>query len=300
MKKLIPLVIAFVMAITSISCSNDDNTSDKQVQLAQATLSIKTETPNITGRDVERGNLHAWIKDINVHASSMELIHNRDFTFTLVPNGTSGADSNFVLDQLAIGRNDFTISTTTNTLPSLISTRSDVNPTVYMAIVQAYNPYAVYSATASANIVYGQNNSVEPTLLRTQNGRHIALFKLSDELAALGVRATVTPIINGVTKRELEFTTELLGRVYWSDADCVAGKTVRYSVKLLKPNGEPLMDDHQTAVGLFTEEVTIVASTSINRIYTVRKGDITQNVSTQVFTAEEWRNDSNNNANIGQ
>src|SRR6478609_1086571 len=240
MKKLIPLAI---LAITMFSCTNEDEKStNKDIQLADATLNIKTEESNITGKDVERGSLHAWIKDINVHATNMELIHNKDYSFTLVANNTPGADHDFVMTGLAIGRNDFSIVTTTNTLPELISTRSDVNPEIYMRLTSAKNPYAVYSATTSANITYGQNNSITPTILRTKNGRHIALFKLSDELAALGIRATVTPIINGVTKRELEFTTELLGRVYWSDADCVAGKTIKYSVKLLKPNGDPVMD----------------------------------------------------------
>ena len=294
------MVAVLAMSLFSCTKGDEDQPNDPTAKTANATLVVKTETdvPNITGRDVERGTLHAWIKDINVHATAMELIWNRDFSFTLVDNGTPGAAHDFVLDQLAIGRNDFTITTTTNTVPSLISTRSDVNPEIYMNIVKAYNPYAVYSATSTANIVYGQTNALNPITLRTQNGRHIALFKLSDQLAQLGVRATVTPVIDGVTKHELEFNTELLGRVYWSDANCVAGKKIYYTIKLLKPNGEPLMDDHNTPVGLTTLEVTIAASTSINRIYTVSKTNITENAGTQVFTAENWNNDDNNNSNI--
>ena len=291
-----------VLATCLFSCTkgDDEKANDTSGQSASASLSLKTEveTPNLTGRDVERGSLHAWIKDINVHASAMELIRNRDFSFTLVPDGTAGAAHDFVMDGLAIGRNDFTISTTTSTLPILVSTRHDVNPVGYMDAMKARNPYAIYSATTTANIVYGQNNTVTPTVLRTQNGRHIALFKLGDALAALGVRAKVTPIINGVTKTALEFDTELLGHVYWSDADCTAGKTIQYNIRLFKPNGQPLMDDHNTEVGFTTLLVTIQASTSINRIYTVTKDNLTENTSTQLFTAEEWNNDDNNNNTI--
>jgi hypothetical protein len=293
------LLFVALGALCVTSCDNKDEAVKQTppaavVQTADATLSFKNESDDskivTQSVDVKRGDLHAWIESIHVRAAAMELSHNVDFDFILKDNLTPGIGGDFVLGGLAIGRNDFAISTTTNTLPSLISTRHDVNAPVFMNIIQKRNPYAIYTGSATANIVYGQNNSLNPVTLRTQHGRHIALFKLSDELADLGIRAKVTPIIDGVTKTALEFDTELLGHVYWSDNNCTAGKTIQYNIRLMKPNGQPLMDDHQTEVGFKTITVTIEASKSINKTYIVSKSNITENSGTQLFTAEEWIN----------
>jgi len=151
--------------------------------------------------------------------------------FTLVANGTSGAGTKFIMDNVMIGNNTFTASSKT-TEPERLETaqvsRSEAFTTT-MSALNARNPYAVYTNTAPVNFTIIQDAAQNVNIpMKTDNSRFIALFNIEDFNFNT---YTVTCYVNGVTFGPTATCTWFRNATfYWSDSNSIAGKSVYFKI----------------------------------------------------------------------
>ncbi len=296
MKKTI-IALAFV-TLSFVSCTNDDSTTNDAVATtkdgvttAKLNVAIKTNENNLTGKNVERGTLYAWIKDINISVISQDFNYTKSEIFTLVPNGTPDASHTFDLDNVAVGRNTIEVSTTTST-PESYSVDTSNNGAVNMLefFKTDRKPYAIYTATIPTfNVIQGITNQIPTTVLTTVHGRSISVFTLSQRLKDMGVTVKVMPHIGTDEKPSFNVVSGLVNTVYWSNAQSIGGEKIHFNMHLFDKNGNYFNK-------LYTS-VTIVSSQSTNNVFVIDDSKIDQQSVSEKFTAQEWK-DSNNNNNV--
>jgi hypothetical protein len=226
MKKVL-LIIVLLIAIPS--CSTEDDTPS----LETTTVAISTDNEFIastTGKNVQRGSLFAWISEMQIKAT-----HTNGYVsttnFTLVANGTSGAGTKFIMDDVMIGNNTFTASSKT-TEPERLETSQVYRTeafTTTMSNLSTRNPYALYisKAPVNFNITLGSAQNVNIPM-KTDNSRFIALFNIDD----LNLNTyTVTCYVNGVKFGPTTTCTWLRNTTfYWSDSSSTAGKSIYFKI----------------------------------------------------------------------
>jgi hypothetical protein len=295
MKKMI-FALAFI-AVSLVSCTKDDanptkDLKPKAAEFASATVDLKTENgSNPTGKVVNRGLLHAWISEIDITVTSNDFTYApfmTPFTLTNAPVG-AGVDATYNLDNVALGSNSFAVTTKTGSAQQCSfeqfatgGTGVNADATSRMTFLKTKDVYALYNASFNATIVHGAN-SLPSTMLTTTQGRACAVFQISPALTALGVTAKVTaapsvttslPIITVDGGHDASF--------FWSNINAIGGTNVLYTVDLYDNNGHKF--------NTFTTTLNLVASTSVNNIYTINESDITTNTASDVFTAQPWDN----------
>jgi hypothetical protein len=280
-----------LIAIGLVSCTKDELQPTKAVAKASLDVGIKAEKQqnSATGKYVNRGDLYAWIQDVNITATSLEQTYSTSELFNLV---TTGGDSDFHLDNIAVGHNKIDVSTTCSTQPMLVAADGGGTDAVgFMDFWKAKNPYATYSATINNfNIVQGIPNKLENVELTTTNGRIIAVLQLSESLKELGVYASVTPTINGVPftyYQPFKVSSTNVGFFYWSSTDSVDGNTVGFSWQFYRASDNTLFNPQtfSSAPNL----ITIIGSKSINKIFTIDNQNLNTNSTSQTsFTAQLW------------
>jgi hypothetical protein len=226
MKKVLLLII---LLIAIPSCSVEDNEPSNET----TTVAISTTnefTATTTGKNVQRGNLFAWISEMQIKAThSSGYVSTTDFT--LVDNGTPGAGTKFLMDNVLTGNNSFTATSKTNEPERLETAQVNLTEsfTTTMDNLNARNPYALYTSKSPVNfaITLGTAQNVNIPL-KTDNSRFISLFTIED--FSLNTY-TVTCYVNG-TKFGPTATCNWFryATFYWSDSNSTAGKSIYFKI----------------------------------------------------------------------
>jgi hypothetical protein len=225
MKKIL-LIIVLLIAISSCSIEDDINPQTSSV-------SVSTENEfnaTTTGKNTQRGSLFAWISEMQIVATH-ESGYVSTTDFTLVANGTSGAGTKFIMDNVMIGNNTFTASSKT-TEPERLETaqvsRSEAFTTT-MSTLNSRNPYAVYTNTAPVNFTIIQDAAQNVNIpMKTDNSRFIALFNVEDFSFN---SYTITCYVNGVAFGPTATCTWFKNATfYWSDRNSIAGKSIYFKI----------------------------------------------------------------------
>jgi hypothetical protein len=288
MKKI--LFLFAILFATLTSCSTDDNTTSKP-QTASVAFGIEQPSGTKTGKQIKRGNIPVWVETISITATSnvyAPYVSSDNFTFDNV-NGASL----ITLDNVAIGSNTFTATTTTNSPQKRLFTNQTVNSgnndakftTVFNSITE--NPYVLYAGTTTANIAQTGINSVSLEM-KTNNGRVIGIFQLSDDAKAIimngGLQAKITAKITGFPDQIAITKGNELVFFNWSDANSVKDKVVTYTVELSHINTQ------STILKTFTVSQTVEASTSLSCYYTVNIDVFKRNDVGITLNWQEWKN----------
>lgn len=226
MKKVL-LIIVLLIAIPS--CSNEDD----ETFIETTTVAISTDNEilaSTTGKNVQRGSMFAWISEIQIIATHTSgYVSTTDFT--LVNNGTSGAGTKFIMDNVMIGNNTFT-ATSKTTEPERLETSQVYRNEAFATTISnlnARNPYALYvnKNPVNLNITLGTAQNVNIPL-KTDNSRFIALFNIDDfNLNTY----TVTCYVNGAKFGPTTTCTWLRNATfYWSNSNSIAGKSIYFKI----------------------------------------------------------------------
>ena len=227
---------AILLAFIALSCTKDegkDSVNPNSIQ--KATVLANIVTNQTTAKNVNRGSIYAWINSVNVTATSTAWAYSTSEVFNLV---TSGGASNFTIENVALGANNFVATTTTNTVPVKELKVIAGVPSVIRAAMVAHNPYATYSGTKSATISQTALNVVDFNMT-TNHGRVISVFSFeNDPILRANTKAKITVKIGGVDYATSNFFsgTDLV-TFEWSDNDAVDGKQVDYTISIYDING---------------------------------------------------------------
>lgn len=172
--------ILLAVATTMMSCSSQE---EALPQTTTVTVAAYNEFgPTTSAKNIERGPLYAWISEIQIIATHQSG-YSSTTDFTIVENGTLGAESKFLIEDVQIGENSFTASTKT-TEPERLEAEQLLRTEDFekrIETLNARNPYAVYASKnpLTYTIVPGlpQNITIP---LQTENSRFIAIFTIDD------------------------------------------------------------------------------------------------------------------------
>jgi hypothetical protein len=258
MKTIHLILLLFILT----ACSQEEET----MTIETTSVNIITGEEQLSRKNVQRGNIFGSIKDITVLAQKYQDPYNASTTFTLTNNATDATA--FVLDNVAIGSNTFSATTTTGVTPSktagLFTGTGLAGAKNEIARMNNTLPYATYTGeTGVQDIRVGVVDNV-PIALKTNHSRFIAYILCSVVKSnPSGKEGTVdvTPYIDGVagqTISTLAANQDLT--IYWSDTNSVNGKTIYFHIvgHLKGANSIVIYD---------TPPVTLVKSTTHRRLY---------------------------------
>lgn len=291
MKKI--LMIVGMITLTLTSCTNDVATdSNANIAKTDVLANVQTTSTNsATGKNVNRGSIYAWVKDINVTATSTVWNYVTNESFTLV--GSGGA-SNFIIKDVAVGANKFDAVTTTFDANKVYA-KNSINPTGSATAVstaqsaintmKGHNPYAIYNGTTNKTIVNAAVNTIDINMT-TNHGRIISAFILAnDAVLKANTYAIVTAKIDGMSNTTLT-SEQIKNNVVtfeWSNENAIVGKSIVYTITVY--------DDTNPNKALKTYTITkeIMASTSYSCIYTIDRDKIINSEEDKlVFTFQIW------------
>jgi hypothetical protein len=268
MKKVLLII---VLLITLSSCSIED---DINMETTTVAISAGNEfIASTTGKNVQRGSMFAWISEMQIKATRTSgYVSTTDFT--LVANGTSGAGTQFIMDNVQIGNNTFTASSKTNE-PERLETTQFARPsgatsptnTVIMNqfnTLKNRNPYAVYTSTNPVTATIVEGIATEITIpMKTENSRIIAVFA-TDDINGNNTSnvVTITCYVNGVSfGPPATCTNSMNATYYWSDRNSIAGKSISFKI---------VNNDRGTLETYNSPTMVIKASNTLKMLYTIK------------------------------
>jgi len=223
-------ITRFFLFLTLIALLQSCNNEDMQDEVLNTTsVSITTHNAFLSGKNVNDPSIFGNIRDITVTARHIASGYEANTLFTISNN--SNDPTNYVIDNVQVGMNDFTATATTATIaiaPSFSSTpRNNSNSGIWNTISTqvAAPPYATYSGSVSSIAIDHINPITLNIPMNTSNGRFIAYFRGGTKT---NFSTTVTPYINEVAQPPI---TMIYGNDFyliWNDSDCVEGKTIRF------------------------------------------------------------------------
>ena len=252
MKKVILSVM--VLATMLISCSESSNEMNDLQETGSIQAVISPAQSNTASRtDVKRGSVYAWVKDVTIVAESTVTNYDVDETYDLLNSddaGYSDADALFQLNDVALGPNMVSATTTSNVTPV---TEYDASGDTSIQSKQNWihnhinntNPYAVYQTDApvSANVLQSGTAPIQLEM-NTQNARLISAVSLNSNNANaqyLTDNFTSTSKVeikdvsgSWVTVGESTITDELYSTFYWSDVNSIGGAKYKVTVTVIR------------------------------------------------------------------
>jgi hypothetical protein len=256
-----------VLALTLFSCAVEEVATNKTTSIS-VIATPEAKASSLTGKDVKRGNIYAWVKDITLTASSNVIDYSVTDTFNLVDNSTPGnvADAGvFRLNSVAIGSNTLLATSTTNAVGEESLTISRDTPTKVLKDAVDRNPYAVYSSGNITKDIQETPNSVITVPMNTNNGRIITVFSIADATVLKSFDVTVEAIIGSNRAGLVTLTSGDVARFYFSNAAAIRGVKVVYNVKFVNKKTHVI----ETVV----LNSTVEASTSYSCNYVVNTGN---------------------------
>lgn len=267
-------ILCLFAFFSMMSCSSND----EQIIDKEASVKVLFKTNNLTGKNIQRGLIPVTVDVINIHTRKQGESLYIDYPFTLVANGTTGADTEFVLKNLQMGTVDFSVFTNGGGFGAGFG-QSDASSYYgeHMVVAEtgslqsifdkysAKKPGIIFTATGTKEMVAGLNEPITFNL-KPENGRIISIYTLSQALKDLNY--TVKIEANESTIKSAILTKD----------NCV----VRYEgTKMCRPNNGNIADEKVTiydetgeVVATFIVSPIIVKGQSTNTIYTVTEDKI--------------------------
>lgn len=257
MKKVL-LLLVLIIAFTS--CNENESLSVEPTSSIQAVIATSQDS-NQSRTDVKQDGIHAWVKDVTIIAESTETGHVSQDTFDLIALGEAGynqASAVFNLDNVALGDNNISASSTTDvigvtefsTVPSGVSKNDWI-----MNHVDNTSPYAVYSTDSPVSVDVLQSGTAAISLpMNTKNARLVSAISvgnsdgnnqyitdnftavLTTEVKYPGGGWNVVPHVSGAQSTVI--THESFASFYINDEYSVGGTIVKFTVAFSKNNGE--------------------------------------------------------------
>lgn len=291
MKKLIVLLFA-VMAMITVSCTSDqDNQYTTGLQKTSVAFIVTSpKSDNTTSKQVQRGDIPVWVNRIDVVATlNGGSVYSTPGQFDLVPNSaTSTIEKIFTIENVAIGNNTFTATTTTDSAQKYVLAPSSGTAGDKIIELKSHNPYVLYTGNKTQNIALSAN--VINLDMTTQYGRILSVFKLEDNaIFKSGYEATITAKVDGVSAGSTKVQQSGIVYFEWSNDISLDGKKVIYTVDVTPINNN---NDLHT---IYTIEQVIKASTSISCIYTINKDKAPSpytNENKLVFSFQKWNEET--------
>ena len=268
MKKVILSVM--VLATMLISCSEDSNEINNLVETGIIQAVITPAQSNTASRtDVKRGAIYAWVKDVTIVAESTVTNYDVNETYDLLNSGDAGyndADVLFQLNDVALGLNMVSATTTSNVTPITeydasgdTSTQSKQN-WIHNHIDNT-NPYAVYKTDSPVEANVLQAGTAPISLeMNTQNARLISAISMNStntNAQYLTDNFTSTSKVeikeaggSWVTVGESVITDELYSKFYWSDVNSIGGAKYRVTVTVIRNSDNAVMAQADRVVTL--------------------------------------------------
>jgi hypothetical protein len=291
MKKIFLFLTLIALSLTSCTSDDAQNTDAASIEKTSVVATIATPTNNTTSKNVNRGSIFAWVSSINVTATSTAWLYNTSETFNLV---ASGGDSAFTIDNVALGANNFTATTTTNTTPVLaFNVVTTGTATALKTALTAHNPYALYTGATSKNISATTLNTID-LQMNTIYGRVISIFEFeNDAQLRANTKATITATVSGTGITTTTLTSPLFSNTdlvsfEWSNASSLVGKQVNYVITIYdKANPSVVVATYPVVL-----PTVIKASTSISCIYQINRDKVINDSPDEVrFTWQAWVNE---------
>jgi hypothetical protein len=252
------------LSIAMFSCTTDNVEGDK----TSITATMIQDAPRTTAKEIKRGSIYAWVKDITLTATNNETGHIASELFSLVDNSTAGADAGvFRLDNVAIGVNSIKATSTTNSVGSVsLTDQADAPKDILSKCIKA-NPYAVYSSPVLTENIQHTPNNVIKIPMNTDNGRIIGVFSASDAYLLNNYKILVTASIvradNTVSYLGVkQVTAKNSVQFYWSNELSVQGAKVTYTIAIVSIKTGAI-------VNTMYESVAVKASTSYSCNYVI-------------------------------
>jgi len=250
MKKVLVLVMGLGMLI---SCSKE-GVDDAAMETSSIQAVIAASQPSTSGRtDVKRGTIYAWVKDVTIEAESQVTNYTAQETYDLLDSGDAGyndAAALFQLNDVALGQNLVSASTTSNVAPittydangdSSVQTKEDF----ITNHVENTNPYALYSTDSPVSVDVLQSGTSPIQLqMNTPNARLISAVSMNSTNANAQY---LTDNFTSTSKVEIKevggswtlvnestITDELYSTFYWSDTNSIGGAKYRVTVTVVR------------------------------------------------------------------
>lgn len=286
MKKIFTL-LTLLLLVTA--CSTED-TQSTEIQKTNVAFTIDQPSSSTTGKQIKRNNIPVWVNTISIKATS-NVFSNYSTQDNYTFDQQNGA-SYIGLDNVAVGSNLFTASTTTDSpqfyqLTNFTVNSGDINAKFDSALnnINKENPYVLYNGSVTASIGATGTNIV-PIPMNTLNGRLLTVFQLAENLKSLGLQAKITASVSGLNSLTAITKGNELVTFKWSDVNSINDKEITYKVEVSTINNQSVI--------LKTYEVKqkVVGSTSLSCYYTVNGDGITftRNDVKITLNFQEWKN----------
>jgi len=285
MKRIIILGIGILASM--VSCSTEE-TQESNVQTRDVVFTIDQPSTSTTGKQIKRLNVPVWVNTIKIKAVSNVFTYSTEDNYTF---DTQNGASYIGLDNVAIGANTFTASTTTDSPQFFQLTNYTVNSgnneakfATALDNIDNENPYVLYTGSTTATIA-STGSSVVALPMTTQNGRILSVFQVTDQLRALGLQAKITASVAGETTQTAITKGNELSTFKWSNANAVADKEVTYKVEVSSINAQ------STILKTYEVKQKVIASTSLSCFYTIDSSGITltKNDIKITLNFQEWK-----------
>lgn len=285
MKNKVILTSLIAIAFLCFSCS----TEELNTEIQKTSVAFLVASPaNTTSKQVQRGDIPVWVNRVDITAVSGS--YSKSDQFDLVANNpNSNIEKNFILNDVAIGNNVFTATSTTDSAKKYVLAPSSGTAEAKIIELKSHNPYVLYSGTATKLIA--QTANVVNIDMTTKHGRILSVFQLENNAAFKnGYEASITATVDG---EQSAGTTKVQrdGIVYfeWSNDKSLKGKKVTFKVDVTPIN------NNNNLHTIYSIEQVIKASTSISCIYTISKDNAPSPYTSEnklVFSFQKWNEET--------
>jgi len=273
------IVLVAISSTSLVSCEKEEVKEQAAVETTKVDFNIGVANASTTARAIDRGNVPFYVQDVTIKAVSAALTpFTVTETFTFNPNSASATAAQFGLDNVALGTNTFSATSTSAPANKVLSLTSDVdgkvNPTDVMDVMKAKVPYITCTSANVNAVITKTGNTPVNLVMDTNNGRVIAKFiaQLPDvdnykvEITAKAGATTKTGSINYVNSSD-NVNNSKVATFEWSDENCVAGATVDFTFKIYEKSGSVLLNT-------ITKSLTVGKAKSTNAVYTIKSSDV--------------------------
>jgi hypothetical protein len=306
------IILAAFIAFSIVSCSDGNESTENivtkdshKVKVTFGDSFLKTsKTSANTKKDVNRpSSIPTGIDLITVTTKNISLgTAPVNTAFNIIP---TGGVTDFILDGVMTGTNDFTATATTTSNPSnkveLIASASAKNQfNTYTGDIQnnyagAPIPYATYAAAVTGLKIDFASSPEIYFDMKTSNGRLNTLVQTGPSVTTSNLYVKITRTVYNKSKNTTVATdynisgdSSLVST--WNDEDAIYGSTVNLLITVY--NGT---DDTAPVIYSQTCDLQIKGSTITNTQITVNKEKMTISTNTGAFQFPTWRNEDNIN-----
>lgn len=264
------IILSAIVVLVFLSCSQEE--TQQSIQTRDVIFTIDQPTTPKTGKQIKRNNIPIWVNTIKIKAISNVFTHSVEENFTFdQQNGVSYIG----LDNVAIGANTFTASTTTDSPQFFQLTNYTVNSGTFeskfataLDNIDNENPYVLYTGSTTATIASAGSSVVNLPML-TNNGRILSVFQVTDQLKSLGLQAKITANVAGESTQTAITKGNELVTFKWSNSNAIADKEITYKVEVSSINAQT------TILKTYEVKQKVIASTSLSCFYSIDSSGIT-------------------------